>query len=229
MRCGCGAHACSRGYPNHFSGPLHSALHVIHITIFRAEDHAAWRENLRTYRWVRKTKQFAETALKKTRPPKRVMELSRGGSAMKTKILTGSLLAVALLAIGFWAVPQRLSANQTQQDQSNQGMMGQGQGQGMMNQGQGMTGGGMNGMMGQMTTHHQEMTTLMNKLMESMKAIQTEKDPAALKSKLAEHQALLEQMRGHMMQQGKMMQMMPGQVKQSCPGASEPAKPTPGG
>jgi len=145
---------------------------------------------------------------------------------MKTKIVTSSLLGAALLAIGFWAAPQRLSANRAPQNQSNPGMMGQGQG--MMNQGQGMMGQGQ-GMMGQMTTHHQEMTTLMNKLMESMKAIQGEKDPAALKSMLADHQALLEQMRSHMTQQGKMMQMMPGQVKQSCPGASEPAKPTPGG
>ncbi len=45
--------------------------------------------------------------------------------------------------------------------------------------------------MGQMTVHHQQMTETMNKLMQSMTAIQNEKDPAALKSKLAEHRALL--------------------------------------
>jgi hypothetical protein len=151
---------------------------------------------------------------------------------MKTKILIGGAVAAVLLASGIWAGPLRLFANENLQDSAAQGqpkpgMMGQGQG--MMNQGQGMMGGGMSGMMGQMGTHHQEMTTLMNKLMETMKAIQTEKDPAALKSKLAEHQALLEQMQSHMTQQGKMMQMMPGQVKQVCPGAAEPAKPTPGG
>jgi hypothetical protein len=60
----------------------------------------------------------------------------------------------------------------------------------MMGQGQGMMGGGimMMGMMGQMTTHHQQMTELMNKLMQNMTAMQNEKDPAALKAKLAEHQ-----------------------------------------
>ena len=97
--------------------------------------------------------------------------------------------------------------------------MGQGAGQG-----QGMMGGGMMGMMGQMTTHHQQMSTLMNKLMQSMAAIQNEKDPEALKSKLAEHQALLSQMHSQMMQQGNMMQMMSGQIKQSCPGAGDTAK-----
>ena len=102
---------------------------------------------------------------------------------------------------------------------------GGGQGQGMMGQGQGMMGGGMTGMMGQMTTHHQTMTALMNKLVESMAAIQSEKDPEALKSKLAEHQALLNQMRGQMMQQGKRMQMMSGQIQQSCPGAADTPKP----
>jgi uncharacterized coiled-coil protein SlyX len=69
------------------------------------------------------------------------------------------------------------------------------------------------------------MTTLMNKMMESMAAIQNEKDPEALKSKLAEHQALLNQMRSQMMQQGKMMQMMNGQIKQSCPGRGDTSKP----
>jgi len=143
---------------------------------------------------------------------------------MKTKILTGSLLTAVLLATGFWAAPQRLSANQTPQDPATQGQPKTG----MMGQGQGMMG-GMTGMMGQMGTHHQQMTTLMNKLMESMKAIQNEKDPAALKSKLAEHQALLLQMRGHMAEQSKMMQMMSGQAKQSCPGASDAPVATPGG
>ena len=98
--------------------------------------------------------------------------------------------------------------------------MGQGAGQS-----QGMMDGGMTGMMGQMTTHHQQMSTLMNKLMQSISAIQSEKDPAALKSKLAKHQALLDQMHSQMMQQGKMMQMMSGQKKQSCPGAGDTSKP----
>jgi len=82
----------------------------------------------------------------------------------------------------------------------------------------GMMGGGlMMGMMGQMTTHHQQMTELMNKLIQNMAAIQNEKDPAALKAKLAEHQVLLEQMRDQMTQQGGMMHNMSGQLQQSCP------------
>ena len=149
---------------------------------------------------------------------------------MKTKILTSTFLAAALFAFGIGSTAQRSSANQTAQDQAKQGqtnsgmmgggMMGQGAGQG-----QGMMGGDVTGMMGQMTTHHQQMSTLMNKVMESMAAIQSEKDPEALKSKLVEHQALLNQMRSQMMQQGKAMQMMSGQIKQSCPGAGETAKP----
>jgi uncharacterized coiled-coil protein SlyX len=50
----------------------------------------------------------------------------------------------------------------------------------------------------------------MSKLMQSMAAIEAEKDPAALKAKLAEHRALLEQMRSHMTNQGEMMQQMMG-------------------
>ncbi len=51
----------------------------------------------------------------------------------------------------------------------------------------------------------------MTKLMDSMKAIEAEKDPVELKRKLAEHRALLEQMHSKMMQQGGMMQKMSGQ------------------
>ena len=82
------------------------------------------------------------------------------------------------------------------------------------------------GMMGQMTTHHQQMTELMNKLIQNMAAIQNEKDPAALKAKLAEHQALLEQMRDQMTQQGGMMHHMSGQIQQSCPMMSNTPPPT---
>lgn len=148
---------------------------------------------------------------------------------MKTGTLTSAVLAATLLIFGIGAAAQRSSQDQTQKDQTNQGqskpgMMGggmMGQGQGMMGQGQGMM-----GMMDQMTTHHQQMSTLMNKLMESMAAIQNEKDPAALKSKLAEHQTLLNQMRSQMMGQRKRMQMMSGQIKQSCPMAGDNNKPS---
>lgn len=143
---------------------------------------------------------------------------------MKTKILTTTALAL-VFAFGIGGVLQHVSANQATKDdstknQSNSGMMGGGtMGRGM-GQNQGMM-----GMMGQMSTHHQQMTGLMNKLMESMAAIQSEKDPETLKSKLAEHQKLLDQMRGQMMQQGKMMQMMSSQVKQQCPAAGDSSKP----
>jgi uncharacterized coiled-coil protein SlyX len=105
-------------------------------------------------------------------------------------------------------------------------MMGQGQGMMGGGAGGGMMGGGMMmGMMGQMTTHHQQMTELMNKLMQSMTAIQNEKDPAALKAKMAEHQALLDQMRDQMGEQGGMMQNMSGQMQRSCPMMGNTAPP----
>jgi hypothetical protein len=80
--------------------------------------------------------------------------------------------------------------------------------------GRSMMSGGM--MMGPMMTQHQEMSQLMNKMMESMAAIKSEKDPAKLKALIAEHSALLDQMRDKMMGQGKMMQNMAGQMK-NCP------------
>ncbi len=141
---------------------------------------------------------------------------------MKTGTLTSAVLAATLLIFGIGAAAQRSSQDQTQQDQTTQGQSKPGMmGGGMMGQGQGMM-----GMMEQMTTHHQQMSTLMNKLMESMAAIQNEKDPAALKSKLAEHQTLLNQMRSQMMGQRKRMQMMSGQIKQSCPMAGDNNKPS---
>jgi len=78
--------------------------------------------------------------------------------------------------------------------------------------------------MGQMMARHQQMTETMNKLMQSMTAIQNEKDPAALKSKLAEHRALLEQMRNGMMQQDGMMQNM---MQRMMGGSTLPAPPGP--
>jgi len=89
--------------------------------------------------------------------------------------------------------------------------------------GSGMMSGGMMGMMmnmmmgqmGQMMAQSQQMNDTMNKLMQSMTAIENEKDPAALKAKVAEHRALMEQMRGQMMQQGGMMQMMMGGMASS--------------
>ena len=139
---------------------------------------------------------------------------------MRHKLFTVLSLAASLAAFVIGGAAQKSQQNpqdQTTQVQSKPGMMGGGMmGQGT-GRGQGMMGGGMVGMIGQMATRHQQMSTLMNKMMESRAAIQNEKDPEALKSKLAEHQALLNQMHSQMMQQGKMMQMMSGQIKTNCP------------
>jgi hypothetical protein len=86
----------------------------------------------------------------------------------------------------------------------------------------GMMGGGM---MGPMMAQHQELSQLMNQMLQSMTAINSEKDPARLKALLAEHAALLDQMRSKMVGQGNMMQNMAGQMK-NCPGmggATQPA------
>jgi hypothetical protein len=92
-------------------------------------------------------------------------------------------------------------------------------GGGMMGSGAGAT-----GQMGQMMNRHQQMTENMSKLMQSMAAIEAEKDPAALKGKLAEHRALLEEMRSHMMHQGEMMQQMMGCTNQppAVSGSTQP-------
>lgn len=132
---------------------------------------------------------------------------------MRYKMFVVAGLA-STLAIGALAQQQ----GQTSPSQPQPGMMGQGQKM--------MGGGMMMGMMDQMTTHHQQMTELMNKLMQNMTAIQNEKDPAALKTKLAEHQALLQQMREQMTQHGGMMHNMSGQIQQNCPMMSNAPPPS---
>ena len=66
------------------------------------------------------------------------------------------------------------------------------------------------GQMGQMMNRHQQMLENMSKLMQSMAALEAEKDPVALKAKLAEHRTLLEQTHSQMMHQGEMMQQIIG-------------------
>ena len=61
---------------------------------------------------------------------------------------------------------------------------------------------------------------------EQTDAIENEKDPAALKAKIAEHRALMEQMRGQMMQQGGMMQMMMGGMGGTSNATGDSAKPS---
>ena len=131
---------------------------------------------------------------------------------MRHKLFTASLFMASLLAFVVSGAAQK--SQQDPQDQTTQGQSKPGMTDGATmdrsaGQGQAMMGCCMMGMTSQMTTHHQQMSTLMNKLMESMAAIQNEKDPKALKSMLAKHQALLNQMHSHITQQANMMQMMP--------------------
>ena len=64
--------------------------------------------------------------------------------------------------------------------------------------------------MGEMKTHHDQMSSLLTQLQDSMKAIAAEKDPTALRQRLAAHQILLDQMQSHMasMDHGDMMKNM---------------------
>jgi hypothetical protein len=87
--------------------------------------------------------------------------------------------------------------------------------------GRGMMSGGM--MMNQMMAQHQDMSQLMSKMMQSMTAINNEKDPGKLKALLAEHAALMNQMRSKMTGQGNMMQNVMSQMR-NCPGMSDAAK-----
>jgi hypothetical protein len=105
------------------------------------------------------------------------------------------------------AFPQTAQQNASPPAQTNGGMMGQSQMMG--GQGQAMMGQYMN----QMLARHQQMSELMNKLTESMAAMQAEKNPAALATKMAEHRALIEQMQKLMNTQGGMM----SQFTQGCP------------
>ena len=144
---------------------------------------------------------------------------------MRYRIHSAILLMAVLSLFGVGAAAQQAqipSQGQTNQNQSAPVVRGTGKGM-MGTQGAGR----MMGTMNQMNAHHQQMSDLMNKLMQSMAAIQNEKDPAALKAKLAEHSALLKQMHDEMMQQGTRMQSMPGMMMQNCPMASGDAKPSP--
>ena len=162
---------------------------------------------------------------------------------MKRRMLTAAILAgtLSVFAVGGAVVQgegqseeqrgEQHPENQTTQAQPK--MMG-GEMMGMMS---------MMGHMGQvmtqhhdrMMTQHQQMTGNMDKLMQSMAAIENEKDPDKMKSMMAEHQALLGEMRSQMMQQGGMMQTtggmmmrMPGMMMQNCPlpGNSSPPSST---
>jgi hypothetical protein len=118
------------------------------------------------------------------------------------KAIGAAALTLAISAFAAGGLVPRLSQDHASPPAVQQPTLGM-----MQRMGSGM---GSMGQMQQMTNRHQQMTERMNKLMQSMAAIEAEKDPAALKAKLAEHRALLEQMRSHMMQQDEMMQQMMG-------------------
>lgn len=138
---------------------------------------------------------------------------------MKAIAVTVLTLAMSTFAVGGFV--QRPAQGQTSQPQAQQSMprMMQEMGGGMMGRGTGTM-----GQMGQMMNQHQQIMENMSKLMQSMAAVEAEKDPAAQKAKLAEHRALLEQMRGQMIHQGEMMQQMIGCTNQP-PAESGSAQP----
>ncbi len=136
---------------------------------------------------------------------------------MKTKTLAPLILPAILFAVAVAGVAQQNTEPQAPpvQGQCKPGMMTGGMmSRGMMSQE--MKNGGMTEMMGQMMAHHAQMAELMGKLQQSMAAIEKEKDPAALKAKLAKHRAFLEQMRSLVIQQGGMMQGAQGAAA-NCP------------
>ncbi len=134
----------------------------------------------------------------------------------KTFIASFSLAALSLFAIG--ARAQHAQHHPSEQN-SGAGMMGGGtMGQGMM--GQGMM--SQRAMGESMMAHHQEMQKLMDRLMQSMTALENEKDPAARAKLMAEHRDLLEKMHSEMMQQGKVM----SEFMKNCPMMHTSAKPT---
>ena len=60
----------------------------------------------------------------------------------------------------------------------------------------------------QMMSQHQELGTLIDQLTKSFAALEIEKDPAVLKTRLAEHGALLKQLQSKFQQSSGMMDMM---------------------
>ncbi|MBZ5676527.1 MAG: hypothetical protein LAP61_20005 [Acidobacteriia bacterium] len=73
----------------------------------------------------------------------------------------------------------------------------------------------MNGMMGQMMpmmAMHAEVAKLVDQLVTGLAAIESEKDPAALKEKLAEHGKLLKELQTKLQGQSQMMEHMHGMM-----------------
>ena len=144
---------------------------------------------------------------------------------MRNQKFSASILAIVLAAFAAGGAAQQSGdAPQTppEQNQTRPGMMGNG----MMHRGamgQQPTN-GMNGMMCRMMNRQQQMADLTNQLAKSLDAIENEKDPVALKSKLAEHRVLLERLQTQMTQQRGYMRQMSGHMM-NCPmvGNSSPS------
>jgi hypothetical protein len=123
------------------------------------------------------------------------------------KMRTASLLMAIILIFAVSGAIAQHNNHHSQaqtQDQSTPGMMGGGMmGMiGQMNQ--------MNHMMGRMMTQHQQMSDMMTKLMQNMRAMQNEKGPAKLQTMMKDQQMMLDQMHTHMMHEGEMMHQMMG-------------------
>ena len=140
---------------------------------------------------------------------------------MKHKVAILSILAIALAILvipGAAKRPRQNYQGQPVQDQSRSGTQGGGMVMGMS----------MGMMMGQMSAHHDEITETMGKVMQSMNALQNERNEKALRSKLAEHRALLQELQTELNEEGgamkNMAQMMGGGSLAQAPSPSSPSK-----
>ena len=132
---------------------------------------------------------------------------------MRHKAMIFSILAIALATLvisGAAKRPQQTYQGQPTQDPSRPGMQG-----GMM---MGMSVGMM---IGQMAAHHDEINETMDKVMQSMNALQNERNERVLRQKMSEHRALLEELRTELNEEGSslknMTQMMSGGAPQQTP------------
>lgn len=71
-----------------------------------------------------------------------------------------------------------------------------------------------------MVAHHQEMERLVNQLLQNFAALENEKDPEIMRSKLAEHRVLLKQLQSKITRCSEMMEKTGKQGKHSCMGGS---------
>jgi hypothetical protein len=149
---------------------------------------------------------------------------------MRHTSMTASILTAALLAFAAGnafaaqheghhpdaAAPQAQSdpqAKPTEKDASGPGMKN-GMKDGMKDSAKdGMMGGKMSGMMAKMEDREKQTSDLMAKLTDSMTAMENEKNAAALKQKMTDHRALLDQLQSLTSKpQCKMMDKMSGMM-----------------